>query len=99
MSFGRGGSSPLQGIRRAKYFARRFYLIGICRDQLAYQTGLAAFGRFRAQYSLPSSWPASEQQIVLFIAFCYEMGYSPKTISTYLAGVSYFHKLHGVGIW
>ena len=63
--------------------------------QQAYSTGLSAFQRFRSSYALQMKWPTSEHQIVLFIAYCFEMGYSPKTITTYLAGINYYHKLNG----
>ena len=64
-------------------------------SKLTYDTSVRAFEKFRGSYHLPQLWPIPSQQIILFITFCYEKGQSPKTISTYVAGLSYFHKLYG----
>ena len=63
--------------------------------QLAYATGLNAFQNFRIEYKLDRSWPTNEKHVLLFIAYCFEVGRAPTTITTYLAGVNYFHKIHG----
>lgn len=69
---------------------------GIAKNtQLAYETGLKAFMAFRSKYSMSLSWPATQQQILLFIAYCFELDRAPSTILTYLAGINYYHKLHG----
>lgn len=88
--------SPRPSLDSLQYRAGRLLQAGIASNtQLAYTTGLNAFEKFRVSYSLAKNWPATQEQIVLFIAYCFEVGLSPKTITTYLAGVNYFHKLHG----
>jgi len=61
----------------------------------AYRQAINAFNRFRRAYRIALIWPATAEQIVLFISYCFEKGYAPATISTYVAGVSYLHKLNG----
>lgn len=34
------------------------------------------------------------QDVVLFISYCFEKGLAPKTISTYIAGINYYHRVH-----
>ncbi|XP_053391508.1 uncharacterized protein LOC123530881, partial [Mercenaria mercenaria] len=64
-------------------------------SHLTYSNAINAFEKFRSVYHLRSQWPAPVQDVVLFIAYSFEKGQSPKTISTYVAGLNYFHKLHG----
>ena len=61
--------------------------------QLAYKNAINAFNRFRTQYNMNIDWPASVDQITLFISHCYSKGYSPSTLSTYCSGISFYHKL------
>ena len=42
-------------------------------------------------------WPARQHHVVLFITHCFESGLSPNSIATYIAGISYFHKLNNWG--
>lgn len=63
--------------------------------RLAYKTGLKNFHRFRTSYKLPSLWPVPVEQIVLYIAYCFENNYSPATIKLYISGLSYIHKING----
>jgi hypothetical protein len=51
--------------------------------------------KFRSAYQLPPLWPIPSQHVVLFIAYSFEKGKSAATISTYVAGLNYFHKLQG----
>ena len=59
-----------------------------------YKTALESFDRFRTLYHLPLLWPAEKNQIVLFISYCFEQGYAPSTITTYIAGIGFKHKLN-----
>lgn len=59
-----------------------------------YTNALHTFEHFRHQYSLPQLWPATADHIILFISHCFEVGYSPSTISTYIAGISFICKLN-----
>jgi len=63
--------------------------------QLTYNTGLNAFASFRAAYELGQIWPTNTHQVILFMAYCFEVGRAPSTIATYIAGINYYHKLHG----
>ena len=61
---------------------------------LTYQTALTAFHKFRCTHHLAITWPASVESVVTFIAYCFEQGLAPSTISTYVAGINYHHKLN-----
>lgn len=51
--------------------------------------------KFRGDYHLGNDWPIPVSHIVLFLSFCFEKGMSGRSITTYLAGVNYFHMLQG----
>ena len=55
---------------------------------------MVCFNNFRAQYHLPLVYPGQPSHVVLFIACSYENGFSPATIKTYIAGLSYHHKIN-----
>ena len=59
-----------------------------------YKTAMDVFDKFRALYQLPLLWPADKNHIVLFISYCFECGYAPSTIVTYVSGISFKHKLN-----
>ena len=61
---------------------------------IVYNNALQAFDKFRKQYSLLDIWPVPGYQVALFVSFCFENGYAPSTIRTYISGISFFHKLH-----
>lgn len=42
---------------------------------------------------MSDTWPVPVSHIVLFISYCFEVGYSPATIRLYTAGICYQHKL------
>jgi site-specific recombinase XerD len=60
-----------------------------------YQTALNAYQGFLNLYNFSLKWPLDLQHIILFISYCFEKRLSPNSIKTYLAGLNYFHKLHG----
>ena len=62
-------------------------------SQNAYKNALGAFTSFRNQYRLPNLYPAPIGHITLFISCCVQLGYSPSTISTYVSGISFYHKI------
>ena len=69
---------------------------GVSRNtQLAYKTAVQRFSRFRDLYGLARVWPIPESHIVMFIAYCFEKSYSPSSITTYISGLSFFHKING----
>lgn len=60
----------------------------------AYRTALSAFNRFRDYHQLSNDWPANSQQVVLFVASCFEKGFSSSTICSYCSGISFHHKIN-----
>lgn len=60
-----------------------------------YRTALSAFNRFRVLHHLNNAWPVPVGQFILFIAHCFERGCAASTITTYMSGLSFYHKLHG----
>ncbi|XP_053404631.1 uncharacterized protein LOC123552767 isoform X1 [Mercenaria mercenaria] len=59
-----------------------------------YRTALVTFQDFCSVYKLKLQWPITQNQVILFISFCFEKGLSPNTISTYVAGITYYNKLN-----
>jgi len=45
---------------------------------------------------MPTTWPATTNQVMLFLSFCHSQGYSPSTLSTYCSGISFIHKINGL---
>jgi len=61
---------------------------------LTYNTAVESFNTFRKQYAFRAEWPARHNQIVLYIAFCFEKGLAARTIATYVAGIAFVHKIN-----
>ena len=61
-----------------------------------YKNALSAFQAFRQNYRLSIVWPASIEHVTLFISYCFELGYSPSTITLYMSGISFYHKIHSL---
>ena len=57
---------------------------------------LQAFNNVRSRYNLSNNWPSPVPHLSLFISYCLEAGYSPLTITTYLLGISFHHKLYNL---
>lgn len=88
-------SSPRPSLEHLQQRAGKLIKSGIATNtQLAYSSGIRVFERFRSDYSLEALWPTTDQQIVLFIAYCFEIGRAPSTITTYLAGINFYHKIN-----
>ena len=58
-----------------------------------YNNALSAFGSFRQKYNFSVVWPVPVPHLTLFIAYCFEQGYSPATVSSYMSGISFYHKI------
>lgn len=58
-----------------------------------YQNGLKCFAEFRSNYSFNQDWPVPVSHAAAFISFCFQQGYSPATVTTYMSAVRYIHKL------
>ena len=39
-------------------------------------------------------WPATESQIACFLSYCFQQGFSPSSVSTYLSAISFIHKMN-----
>lgn len=64
--------------------------------QSVYNNALSAFNEFRHNYNLNVTWPAPQEHITLFIAYHSELGNSPATIISYIAGISFYHKIQNL---
>ena len=62
--------------------------------KIVYSNALKNFSQFRSQYSLADIWPVPVSDLAYFVSFCYQQGYSPSTVTTYMSAVSFVHKLH-----
>ena len=58
-----------------------------------YRNALTAFKNFRQSYNLNEIWPVPVNHLSLFVCFCFEIGYSPSIIATFISGISTFHKI------
>ena len=65
-------------------------------SQMVYDNALLAFKTFHQNYSLTLTWPSPVEHVILFISYCFDLGYSPATISTYISGIGFFHKLRNL---
>lgn len=61
----------------------------------AYNRSLQVFNHFRLVYNLPAIWPAPVSHLVHFVAYLACLERAASTASSYLSGVSNFHKFHG----
>lgn len=61
----------------------------------SYNTALAKFNQFRAQYDLAQIWPVPTNQLVHFIAYLSINNLSYRTICLYISAMSYHHKILG----
>ena len=65
-------------------------------SQMVYENALLAFKTFRQNYNFPYAWPAPVEHVILFISYCFDLGYSPSTITTYISGVGFYYKLRNM---
>ncbi|XP_061178924.1 uncharacterized protein LOC133187541 [Saccostrea echinata] len=65
--------------------------------QVSYEVALNAYHKFfRANFSTSPTFPSQLNHIMSFIAWLYQHKKSYNTINTYVAGISYYHKIHGL---
>lgn len=64
-------------------------------SMIVYNNAIRSFEKFRHEYNLTSDWPIPVDHMILYLSFCFEKGLSPKSITTYLAGINYVHKILG----
>lgn len=65
-------------------------------SQAVYANALPAFTAFLYCYSFPDMWPSHIEHIILFVAYSFDLGYSPSTIATYISGISFYHKFYNL---
>ena len=54
-----------------------------------------SFIAFREDFNLDGSWPASSHDVLAYIAYQSSQSRAPSTICTYLAAISFVHKING----
>ncbi len=54
------------------------------------------FTEFRRMYALSQLWPVPIAELQCFITYLYHKGYASKTVGTYMAAISFQHKLNGI---
>lgn len=64
--------------------------------QKSYNLALSKLCTFRSSYKLKQDWPVPVNDLLNFIAFLSVQGLSGGTISSYISGVSYHHKIQGI---
>lgn len=60
-----------------------------------YKCGLEKFRNFRQTYRLLDNWPVPIADLLSFIAYLSWQGLKASTVSTYIASLSYTHKVNG----
>lgn len=60
-----------------------------------YATSIQKFSNFRINYNLLHTWPVPINDLLLFIAYCTHQGLSASSVSTYMSGIGYAHKIRG----
>lgn len=58
-----------------------------------YATSIQKLSNFRNNYQLPDTWPVPIKDLLLFIAYYAQQGLSASSISTYMSGIGYAHKV------
>ena len=61
-----------------------------------YSNALKRFSDFRSQYTLANVWPVPVSVMAFFVSFCYQQGYSPSSVMTYMSAISFVHKLRNI---
>lgn len=61
----------------------------------AYQKSVTMFHQFcQSELHLTHWFPAKTPAIISFIAFCFQKGYAPSSITSVISAISYVHKMH-----
>ncbi len=60
----------------------------------SYNIAFQKLSEFRLQYGLKQKWPVPVNDLLNFIAFLATQNLSPSTITAYMSGISYFHKIN-----
>lgn len=60
--------------------------------KMVYRNAVNCFNAFRHQYALDDLWPIPVPHVAAFVSHCFQHGYAPATVTTYIASLSYLHK-------
>lgn len=63
--------------------------------RMAYKTALNHFNNFRRIYGFPLDWPVPVCRFITYNAYCFEKKHAASTISLYMSGIGFAHKLKG----
>ena len=55
---------------------------------------MRVFQNFRNTHGLPVSWPIPRDHLILFVAHCFDRGCAAASISAYLSGLRFYHRMH-----
>lgn len=58
-----------------------------------YKTAAESFNMFRSHYNLQEIWPVPLNDLIYYIAYLSLKGFSVSTVTTYISGISYLHKI------
>lgn len=61
--------------------------------KLVYTNAVNCFNDFRLRYRFFAVWPVPVSHVASFVSYCFQQGYSPATVATYLSSLSFVHKL------
>ncbi|KAJ8320014.1 hypothetical protein KUTeg_001601 [Tegillarca granosa] len=84
-----------QGNRDVVRTMHRLIALSISQStKAAYKTAINQFRKFRAMAALGDLWPAPLDHIMLFIAYLSRQSRTASTISSYMAALSFIHKIN-----
>lgn len=61
-----------------------------------YRNAMKCFYDFQRRYALVNRWPIPVSNVANFVSYCFQQGYSPSTVTTYLSALSFVHKLRSL---
>lgn len=65
--------------------------------QKTYQRGIKHYSEFiENRFTDEPIFPASENKVILFIAYCFENNFAPATVLTYVSALGYYHKIRNL---
>ena len=65
----------------------------------AYQKSITMFHQFsHSELHLTRWFPATTTAIVSYIAFCFQKGYAPSSVTSVISAISYVHKMHNLAV-
>ena len=88
--------NPKPDLEHLSHLARQIVNQGVSKNtHKSYNLALKKLDKFRAEYQLNSTWPIAISELLNFIAYLSVNGLSGGSVSSYISGISYFHKING----